>query len=74
MYSAFPSNLRADPHSGPFYQIVICAYCFSRPEVRMDTALETIKILATDAYYTLAAVGVALAVIIVGAALLIRRY
>jgi hypothetical protein len=40
----------------------------------MDTALETIKILATDAYYTLAAVGVALAVIIVGAALLISRY
>jgi hypothetical protein len=40
----------------------------------MDTALETIKILATGAYYMLAAVGVALAVIIVGAALLIRRF
>lgn len=40
----------------------------------MDTALETIKILATDAHYMLAVVGVALAVIIVGAALLIRRY
>jgi hypothetical protein len=40
----------------------------------MDTAVETIRILATDAYYMLAVVGVALALIIVGAALVIRRY
>jgi len=40
----------------------------------MDTAVETIRILANDAYYMLAGLGIALALIIVGAAVLIHRY
>jgi hypothetical protein len=40
----------------------------------MDTAVETIRVLANDAYYMLALVAAALTLFIVGAALLIRRY
>ena len=74
MYSAFLADLMAVSHSRLFYQIVICGYRFSQPETHMDTAVETIRILANDAYYMLAVLGIALALIIVGATLLIRRY
>lgn len=74
MYSAFPADLMAVLHSRAFYQIVICGHCFSGPETRMDTALETIRILATYAYYMLVVVWIGLALVISGAALLIRRY
>jgi hypothetical protein len=39
----------------------------------MDAAVDAVKALATDASYVIGAVGLAVAVIIVGMALIVRR-